>query len=209
MLFIGDSTVEQASATVMNMITLDNGECEDQISYARSEVLYQERDGERRFEQNVLKYIPDIVITSVGPWLKKEADLAEIFDYIQKFLHSQAKEITKPIKYFWKTQSPGHVDCPKYSEPVTSEFSRKNQLPQRKNTQGYHWEIFPNYDEMMRKFVTENSETWGLIDTSPLYLRPDSHSHYNIKHDCIHYCMPGPIHLVSVLLLQMLSTQEM
>jgi hypothetical protein len=208
MLFIGDSTVEQSSATLMNMITLDGGQCEDLVSYARSDYLYLERFGkEKKFDQNVLKFQPDIVITSVGPWLEDEGDLEGIFDFVNKFFQSkEAQSITKPIKYYWKTQHPGHVDCDKYTDPISWEFSQKNELPKRKS--GFHWEVFPAFDDMMRKYVHEHSDKWGLIDMSPLYLRPDSHPHH-MKHDCLHFCIPGPIHLLPVLMLQMLHNNEM
>jgi hypothetical protein len=59
----------------------------------------------------------------------------------------------------------------------------------------------------MRDFAANETSGFQLLSMEPLYLRPDAHV-YGSKHDCMHYCQPGPLDLFSVLLLQMMVTGE-
>lgn len=67
----------------------------------------------------------------------------------------------------------------------------------------YGWYNFPHFDT----YSANISKHLGvkLIDLSPLYLRIDGHP----GHDCLHYCMPGPLDLFGTLVYQMLDTGEL
>ena len=79
----------------------------------------------------------------------------------------------------------------------------KTQYPIPKKFDRYHWNLEVDFDELSRNVSLEYG--FEVLDMSPLYLRPDSHPGGT---DCLHFCIPGPLNLFSILLLQMLYNKE-
>lgn len=69
----------------------------------------------------------------------------------------------------------------------------------------YGWNHFHLFDKFTN---TQNiKHDYKIIDLTPLYLRPDAHVKGK-KDDCLHFCMPGPLDLFSIILQQMLYNKE-
>ena len=56
----------------------------------------------------------------------------------------------------------------------------------------------------------------SVIDMSQLYLRPDAHTgkkflllNKKAAHDCLHYCIPGPVDLFGNIILMQFYTNQL
>ena len=123
------------------------------------------------------------------------------FEEDLKYFESLVKAVRayptgKNITLVWKTMNPGHVGCsPVSNTPLNDHWSHRQN-----HTDMYNWFIFPYLDSYAKRVATKIGVK--VVDMSPLYYRQDAHS------DCLHYCMPGPVDLYSILLLNMLYNEE-
>ena len=110
--------------------------------------------------------------------------------------------------------------CDSFQHPISAAEEQMLDLTLDPRGWVYHWELHPSFDQMAMQFAADLG--MGVIDMSPLYLRPDAHiggttgNGYHMllageqrgaapeKMDCLHYCLPGPVDLFNVLLLQAL-----
>jgi len=102
----------------------------------------------------------------------------------------------KNVSMVWKTQNPGHVTCDSFKEPQTHYTLAKPEMD------NYCWNLHPTFDELSRNYSTIMN--YEVIDMSPLYFRADAHPGF----DCLHYCVPGPLDLFSILFLNKLLYGE-
>jgi hypothetical protein len=200
-LLVGDSTMHQTGAALASRITWDTGSlkgCADHISIGRINRL-----GWEPKQTPVIDYVklakPDILILNTGAHfmipVQWEEDLITNFKPLQEAIR---QNVEKNVTIVWKTMNPGHVNCSQESGgPLNTDWSH-----QHSSSDLYQWYIFAHQDRFARHYI---QDVLGLqvIDMSPLYYRQDAHS------DCLHYCMPGPVDLFSVLLLNMLYTKEL
>ena len=218
-LFIGDSTMEQSAVTVMSTIASTGGQCAPQLRYGRSNTfVYDIKNIDRKwFHYYEESGSPgaDIVVLAAGAWFEDTGDMYWALDSVNQTIRSmRSKEGGKePPKIIWKTQNPGHVQCQAFYHPITHMEEQMLNLTLDPRGWKFRWELFPVFDDMARSFAKQ--EGWGVIDMSPLYLRPDAHigrlgEFHKMgvapmeKLDCLHYCLPGPVDLFSVLLLHAL-----
>jgi hypothetical protein len=127
-----------------------------------------------------------------------------------------------PKYILFKTQNPGHVHCETFTMPVSntsglsfadpvSSSSSSNHTQEDK----YSWRSHTFTDAHVLKFFLDSDERnksallnrteLGVIDMSPVYLRPDGHAGL----DCLHFCTPGPLDLFSIFLLSSLRSGEL
>jgi hypothetical protein len=105
-----------------------------------------------------------------------------------------------------RTTVMGHDSCERFNEP-TSNF---NSSIQQKQTPSYNWANFTHLNRLVHNTFLEA----GLATYLPLYVdmfeqRPDGHVQNSSKNegmDCLHYCVPGPIHIWNELLYHLLYT---
>ena len=198
-LMVGDSTMQQTAATLMSMIVSYGGTCADQVAFGRSDQLFFSTKGHLDLFQFVALIKPDICIMNSGP---HNHDMGDMFSVVESLKNMWGRlETSSPhTKYIWKTNNPGHVDCP-------SGMIRDNVIgpqpyaPDSKEYDEFQWNLHPAFDELAKNYSKILNLT-GVIDMSPLYQRADAHW------DCLHYCMPGPINIFSNILLNMLVTGE-
>lgn len=215
-LMIGDSTNRQTSSTLMAMVTAGNGSCAEQIFSSRSDNLVSLANGSKDLLGLIKAHDipPDIVVISAG------AHFRSIIDYENNWLgiRQQLERIheTYPnLKIIWKTQNPGHVECAVDTSPI-STYEKRNE---KKDI--YSWNLHPEFDRISAFHIHNISNFYStkmnqtniqsshtpfiqVMDLFPLYLRPDAHPHY--VRDCLHYCLPGPLNLFSILFLNLLIT---
>ena len=233
----------------MSMVTMHGGKCATQLSFSRSSYLHIGRfNKEFKFDEVVLRDLPDIVILTAGAWIKDSGDFYTLQDYV----HNKVKELEshpsitgkansssssssssssggggnssssggkKPIQFIWKLQNAMHVNCSHYRYPVSQAVLEDLDLLSKKGE--YNWHLFPKYDQMAKDMARDlNPDLVRIMDLSPLQLRPDAHpgSAYLTgrservtdaeANDCAHYCIPGPLDLFAVIMLQWLYTEE-
>jgi hypothetical protein len=122
MIFIGDSAMQQAAVTVINMLVAGHGVCAQQLLYGLSDTLiYRNHGGQNRGTHwlNIVGAAPDnsIIVISAGPHIHKgfESILAEIAESI-KLLRTERPSLT----FVWKTQQAAHNDCRNFTEPLVA-----------------------------------------------------------------------------------------
>ena len=202
MLLVGDSTVMQSAATLLNMINFNGGMCGDNIYIGQSSKLQWAEFGVHGCGQDTtlssaIDYShPDIVIMNIGAHLGDVGDLdAILFALLGVIKKSTADYNTT---FVWKTQNPGAWNCDSFHSP-----SETDGYPISEGQDRYKWNNFPLYDDYARK----NTKRYGfkILDMSPLYYRPDAHVGGS---DCLHFCLPGPVDIFPIVLLQMLYNRE-
>eukprot|EP01036_Dinobryon_divergens_P024721 gene24720-33194_t len=214
---------------------MHGGQCATQLSFARSTFLHIGRfNKEFKFDEVVLRDLPDIVVLTAGAWLKDSGD----FYTLQEYVHDKVKELErhpsiagkansngssgkKPIQFIWKLQNAMHVNCSHYRYPISQ--AQLEDLDLLSKVGQYNWHLFPGYDQMAKDMARDlNPDLVRIMDMSPLQLRPDAHpgSAYLMglsnsnrfvdaeANDCAHYCLPGPLDLFAVIMLQWLYTEE-
>lgn len=103
----------------------------------------------------------------------------------------------------WKTQNPAHVRCDEATEPFP--WGHTYEEADVEKMKKFDWHLHRQFDSLARHLLSPIGVR--VVDMSPLYLRPDAHI-FGAKHDCLHYCQPGPLNLFSQLLLQLLYNHE-
>jgi hypothetical protein len=225
-LSVGDSTFRQSSMTLASMITVGQGGCADRI-FANNSIdmtnTYPDWRGSTIVSaldtmQKTYSILPDIVVIGAGAWIHSievyEKNWVSIKEQLQ-LLHRRYPK----MKFIWKTQNPGHPKCTQFSTPVNKEI----RIP---SNDKYGWSLHREFDRMSIENVKsliswENDDSnhsrnstghkqqhipfIQVLDMTPLLLRPDGHRDSS---DCLHYCVPGPLDLFSILMYNLLITNQ-
>lgn len=199
-LLVGDSTMQQTGAALASRITTDAPPmkgCAPQVAIGRINKFGPERKQTDAIQHiNAVK--PDIVVVNTGAHFMTTTEFARDLMYLKTLYQNLQANYHKNITFVWKTMNPGHVNCSQTSGgPLNEDWSHHHSREDL-----YQWYLFPYQDTYAKHFV-RSQMGMRVIDMSPLYYRQDAHS------DCLHYCMPGPVDLFSVLLLNMLYTKEL
>jgi hypothetical protein len=192
---IGDSRMLQIGASLMSRLRNDllpQDNCAEQIYSVRS----------NKFQQNVAQVVeylkvlqPEIIISNTGAHFANAGHFVTDLAYLSTI--RRESNLTQST-WVWATNNPGHVNCSRTSGgPLLSTHYTEVNDPNDE----YHWQELPRMDSLAK----EQAVTLGMrvIDMSPLYYRQDAHS------DCLHFCLPGPLDLFSVLLMNMLYNNEL
>lgn len=211
-LLIGDSTMEQFSATLVN--SLWDGECQNQITMGQSDTLvgrnYGNMNRGKVWSVLVEEMKPDIVIVTVGAHiLSDDASYIEIIDQVLNEMQ-EMRIIFPNIKFAWKTQTPGgctkEIVSPKNA---TTAAMKRNFTEKSYGKDHYNWYQFYNRDLMLLNRLAKI----GIpsLDMRMLYSRSDAHISSQSGRqlmrgtiDCLHMCLPGPLDVVGRLFHQLL-----
>ena len=203
-LFIGDSTSQQAASTLMNALV--PASCQTQIFSALSDTLigcqYGAMNRGKRWNEWVEELNPDIVVLSVGAHVSKGHD-AYYLGIIDMVLHEmEAMQQEKPnIKFVWKTQSPG--GC---TNDIVSPQNATHAFVMSEANHRYNYGRMPNRDQLLLSRLQMLNIPY--LDLRMLYSRSDAHvsSPYpsNAQNDCLHMCIPGPLEVIAPLFEELL-----
>ena len=211
-LFFGDSTMQQSAHSVMNLVHTNNGGCNQFLAFARTH-----NENFQDLYEKVSEFKPSFVMFNYGAHAHSSEDMNIIFRNILHTLKSKDYKdllerfnMTKSIKYLWRTSHPNHGDCTAYNKPGPYQIFNSTHDYYYPNGQ------FMKKDEMIRSFAESHGHT--IVDMTPLYYRPDAHPYYHewsertgrmeTLSDCLHYCMPGPMDILANLLYNRLKLKE-
>lgn len=191
---MGDSRVQQTAGSLMSRLRNDlppEQNCGEQVYYAHFNTF-------KPFFSTAIELInatqPDIIVSNTGAHFGRVEAFLEDFTNLEKI--KQEVNTGKQTSWAWMTNNPGHVHCSQTSGgPLTYQYFKE-----QKNDK-YHWLLFPMMDSLAKIEATRLG--MKVIDMSPLYYRQDAHS------DCLHFCLPGPLDLFSVLMMNMLYNKEL
>lgn len=205
-ILVGDSTMQQAAATIGNMVK-GYGEdpidpkCSDQISFFHSDTLVNKKYSYFNRGKHWEEYINDfnttlsaIVVLSAGPHIPTRTNFTEVLMKVEEGIH-RIRRSYPGVSFMWKTQPAGHGGCTKYTEPL----SQKQDTGQ----QEYNHGIFGDFDNMAAALFLDKIKA-PLLNLDPLFYRADAHP----GDDCLHLCIPGPLDLAGILLHHMLVTHQ-
>ena len=194
---IGDSTMEQAAAAIMNAIhfgttpdpaaedvRVESAEselgCQRQISFSPGDTLVHKNLGMMnrgsRWNESLVtikrktgKY-PDLVLLTAGTHISKYEDFRKVFNTVR----AEATQYFPDVQVLWKTQSPGGSTLNMSMQPVFTE----------KQSKVFKWSHFRERDEWVMRQELKPQEKFGIMDVRPLYLRGDDHPHIASLHFC-------------------------
>ncbi|KAL7532433.1 hypothetical protein ACHAWF_004136 [Thalassiosira exigua] len=196
-MFVGNSTSQQAASTLMN--ALGKGGCHAQVYSALSDTLIGVPLGMNRgkkWHEWPDSLYPDIVVLSVGAHISTKNDAA-FTDVVDQVLNEidEMKDRWPGTVIAWKTQSPG--TC------TTDIQSPRNATEAFDASPGWHfrWNYnrFRDRDLMLLSKLQERGVPY--LDVRPLYSRSDGHVSSNLppggQIDCLHMCIPGLLDIIS------------
>lgn len=200
-LLMGDSTMQETASTIMSMISANKGTCAPQLFFSRSDFVGFKARGHSSIQTIVAELQPSIAIITFGAHLEDKGDFVDISNRIDSFLQSRIASNLSVPTMVWKTQNPPHLGCEEILDPLLIDVSNTTVYDK------YNFKIIREHDEFMRGYIVSNYSYYSLLDMYPLYLRADAHI-LGGRNDCMHYCVPGPLNIFSIILLQMLFNKE-
>jgi hypothetical protein len=193
----GDSSAGQSAITLINMLSAKGEKCQTQITFSWANLLaLPSNPANFRLIDMVRKTNASIVIFSAGAHFFELSKYAHAWEPMPQRIAEVLSEFPH-VKFAFKTINPGHVDCRQHANPIDHYVP-----PRDAGNDEYKWNLHPAFDNYAKEFVRTKLNI-PIIDMSPLYTRPDAHS------DCLHFCLPGPLDIFSVLLMNMLETGEL
>jgi hypothetical protein len=193
-LMIGDSTMQQTTATLMNALFPVG--CQSQIVAGVSDTLIgKPLAGKRNRGLPWLEHVnrtqpsPDIVILTAGAHIYSEYNFTLVLESVVEGT-KRLKDFLPSILVPWKTQQPGgySLDIPTRQDPV-------------KAATVFDWSMTPNryqhgtfYSRDLQVFRTLPAEGIPVIDMRMLYSRSDAKvGSLKDRNECLHFCVPGPL----------------
>ena len=233
MLFIGDSTVEQAASVLMNSVQMGywgTGEtsCATSISVADADTLFHLDLGRYNRGWTVPDAIrearqPEIVVLSAGAHVYGQDNFTRLLRHVA----GSARRITRNASLIWMTTLPGGCGTSSLDEPPAATPGFWTALGAR-GMKLFNWAELEGFARIARDFWAANGEAC-VLDTSPLARRVDAHvgsprgdeatkwanasawgeNRKKLEtRDCLHWCVPGPLSsLVPRLLLNLLESR--
>ena len=216
-LMIGDSTMGQTAATLMNRLREPGGGCEGQILFRLSDTLVMQDLGreslpailqqQRRQLMNrgvhwskaVNTTDPDIVVFGLGPHIYGETRWRDAFESVVEGLRAHQdlvwREQQHMVHIVYKTNQPG--GCSNTIAPLPPDEAARTFSKYRYN----HAEFYGR-----DRYAIARLHLLGVpvMDLRMLYSRTDSHPGGK---DCLHLCTPGPLDVSADLFQDMLVNE--
>ena len=200
-LFLGDSTTQQTSTTLMN--ALKPGGCAPQIMLQLSDTLIHRELGNLNRGIYWIKAVknlqPDIVIANAGAHVRTQFNYTRMLDEVIQVVHEWRNDArNKHVEFVWKTQQPGgctpQIVHPEDPVRAAMEFNFSHTP---------RYELYEYNNFYQRDLYT--MERWTneldahVLDLRMLYSRSDAHpgSGQVDPLDCLHFLAPGPLDVVA------------
>ena len=209
LVFVGDSTSDQAATAFINSIRAGYGApdldvksnapvgCGSTIRFELSDTLIGQKFGDYNRGRTWLEIAKslnperDIMVISGGPHIHSTPN----FQRVLAAVVSDHELFFPKLHLLWRSQFPGGCGLKPLTEFPDDSFWAQYLSSGR--------EIFSYadhrvWDTLALPLFSNLSANRAFIDISPLYLRPDSHvgsmPGAAFPRDCLHLCLPGPLH---------------
>lgn len=234
-LFVGDSTVEQAASVLMATLQMDywgTGEtsCAHSIAVADSDTLVRREYGSRfnrgwtMLEAAQEARSPSIIVASAGAHIYGRDNFSEMLRHVA----SHRRRLANGSSFVWMTTLPGGC-APRALVSSPSGTHGFWEALGARNAKLWNWPELESFAQLARNFWAKTGRQALVLDTSPLLTRVDAHvgsprgaeaiawanasviaaaarRPFTPRRDCVHWCVPGPLSLVPRLLLNLLET---
>ena len=204
---MGDSTMAQASSTLMNAV---HGWCQTQLAFYVSDTLIHEKFSKHNQGRHWLTIARnqsivrdgDIVVLTVGAHLATKHQLYNVSQVVLEQITAM-KEERPSVIVVYKTQQPGGctqdiADLTRSPLEVGANFVFEDHVT-------YNQPLLYEYDKSVIRRLQERSIPF--LDMRMLFSRSDAHpasKQRTYPIDCLHFCSPGPLDMFAILFLQLL-----
>ena len=143
---------------------------------------------------------PTLLLLNFGVHYHDADEWRRAFDALLRTLEGLLATNRSGDSFWWRTSAPGHVACQRFSEPLSSaaEMGAPDTWP-------YDWNLTTRFNHharhAMRALPARIAARSSVLDIEAMtMLRPDGHYGSTtlpaappyVKHDCLHYFLPGP-----------------
>lgn len=209
-IMVGDSTMNQAAATLVNAV---HGLCSTQLEFFLSDTLIKEHYGAMArgwhwldlARNQSITHDGDILVLTVGAHIARKEDMYNVSEVVIQQIMTLKQE-RPSLTILYKTQQPG--GC-------TTEIANVSLSPldagehfvfvwHRKRNRNHNHYLFYDYDKTVIRRLQDLHIPF--LDMRMLYSRSDAHpsSKTPNPNDCLHFCSPGPLEVFPTLFLQLL-----
>lgn len=218
---IGDSTMLQSAEVIRNMASLAG--CGDQVKFGSADTLVFQNMGHLNRGAHWTTWVkelhPDIVVVSTGAHILNDANFTIAFDSVMADMEELQKE-QPDIQFVWKTQNPGGgypsnflapQGYPAGKVPAANHFIPGHPVDAAKGrARDPMYEVVFNHQLFWGRdntIVLPELQKRGIpfLDVRMLYNRVDAHPWW--RGDGLHYCMPGPLRVIPMLLHKLLKNE--
>ena len=200
-LMIGDSTMQQAAATLMNAVF--PAKCQTHMAFSLGDTLFGKvsvgKSARGRSWIDVVADVkPEIVVIGAGAHIRGRLNYTLLIDAVLSEIKALSEWMPN-VKVIWRTIHP--AGCTAEPELTVSPLQAARQ---------WNWDAYPQKYVLWDEFYSRDLETISklqhlgipFIDMRMLYSRSDAHS----LGDCLHACAPGPLDLFAVLFQKLLES---
>lgn len=148
-MLVGDSTMVQTAATLMNMVIADTpkGMCGPQLLVVAQDTPHENLDV---MTSMFKEFSPDYFVVNFGAHFHSEKSFVDSMTNFTSLLVRLRSESSKPVHIIWKTVNPPHFECEKYHSAVTVAPQKS---PMLKDV--YQWEMLPRFDKLARNIFSQ------------------------------------------------------
>lgn len=231
-LMVGDSTMQQTAASLYSTLLYAKApqSCLSNINFEISDYIVYHPDESRgnNFVQLSKKHMPTIlIIGSSAHYDIIGRDQAHFGVGHPSYMDFFVPKLLKDIEYLrewpvfcpkhiiFKTQNSAHINCEIFKSPLKQANTTSTGNDSKESSDRYAWHAHSYTDAHVLQLFGNAAQIdisaklgramLGILDMSPLNLRPDGHA----GNDCLHHCTPGPLDLFSIYLLAMLKNGEL
>ena len=204
LLFIGDSTIQQMSGAIMNLLSLEGAPCADRVTFELGDTLIGIKLG---------------VMNRGRPWLDSVRATGASLVVMSAYYHVTSVEgFQKVLQTVHETYAREFADAPNAPMVLwsTSLGGAKSDAPldrlpaeipgfwdaQRAQRRIYNHDQLEAWDTLALAFW-RNRSTVHPLDLRPVWLLPNSKGS-----DAVHFCMPGPFETVARILTAYLGAHK-
>ena len=194
LLFIGDSTIDQASAAVANSVSWGGGSCDRQIMYANADTLVRRRFGAsnrgRPWTEWVKKAVAQYGLKSLVVVLGASAHIYgdNNFTSVLHDVASSAALRFPGLRLIWMTSIGAGCGSRPLDRPPGAAFwsGYASDAPL------FNWRDFASRDRLARRFFAARNVS--VLDLQPLHMRVDARVSSPTQSwgasgvDCLHFC---------------------
>jgi GDSL/SGNH-like Acyl-Esterase family found in Pmr5 and Cas1p len=207
-LMLGDSTMNQAAATLMNAV---QAACPTQLEFFMSDTLIKEFYGAMSrgwhwldvARNHSIAQDGDILVLTVGAHIARKDDLYNVSEVVLQQIMAMKQERPSLI-IVYKTQQPGGCTSEIANVSLSPLEAGENFVFVKKRKGNHNHYLFYDYDKAVIRRLQELEIPF--LDMRMLYSRSDAHpsSKTANPNDCLHLCSPGPLDVFATLFLQLL-----
>lgn len=208
--FVGDSTMQQLSSAIMNLVSRAEVACAVDVSFVHSDTLTGESFGILNRGLPFLEAAertnwPELMVLNAGMHINNATSFSRVLNTVKGRYAAALANSTRLPRLIWATSvgAPCSVDIlPSMPRDVPGYWEA--QVKARGAERVFNHNQLESWDDAAIVFWSDVS--WASVwDLRPLWYRSDAKVNPSECDDAVHFCMPGPFRSVAAWLTAHLS----